>query len=102
MPYAKIVDGRLEYAPYEIYTEDGRVIELNTREKCLENGYREVFPHNKPMHDKDKYDVVYVGFTIDEETGLIFVEYELREKEDLNAEVILNELNEIYGDEINS
>ena len=42
MPFAKIVDGKLEYAPYEIYTEDGRVIELNTREKCLENGYSEV------------------------------------------------------------
>lgn len=102
MPYAKIVNGKLEYAPYEIYTEDGRVIELNTREKCLENGYREVFPFNKPMHDKNRYDVIYVGFTIDEVTDVIFVEYELREKENLSAEVILNDLENIYGDEINS
>jgi hypothetical protein len=28
MPYAKIVNGQLIYAPYEIYTEDGEVIEL--------------------------------------------------------------------------
>lgn len=31
MVFAKIVDGKLEYAPYEIYTEDGRVIELDTK-----------------------------------------------------------------------
>lgn len=90
MPYAKIVNGQLVYAPYEIYTEDGKVIELNTREKCLEHGYREVFPHNKPPHDKTKYDLVYVGFTIDEETDMIFVEYELRVKNE--EEVNLNDL----------
>jgi hypothetical protein len=54
------------------------------------------------MHDKNRYDVIYVGFTIDEETDVIFVEYELREKENLSAEVILNDLENIYGDEINS
>lgn len=90
MPYAKIVNGQLVYAPYEIYTEDGKVIELNTREKCLEYGYREVFPHNKPPHDKTKYDLVYVGFTIDEETDMIFVEYELRVKNE--EEVNLSDL----------
>ena len=100
MPYAKIVDGRLEYAPYEIYTEDGRVIQLDTAEKCLKNGYSEVFPHNKPRHDETKFDLVYVGYTIDENTGLIFVEYDLREKEGAND--LPSEFVEIYDEEINN
>lgn len=100
MPFAKIVDGKLEYAPYEIYTEDGRVIELDTKEKCLENGYSEVFPYNKPPHDKTKFDLIYAGFTIDENTGVIFIEYELREKE---VESILpDSFVEIYNSEINN
>lgn len=79
MPYAKIVNRQLVYAPYEIYTEDGKVIELNTREKCLEHGYREVFPHNKPP------------------TDMIFVEYELRVKNE--EEVNLSDLEWIIREE---
>ena len=99
MVFAKIVDGKLEYAPYEIYTEDGRVIELDTKEKCLENGYRKFYPYNKPSYDKTKFDLIYVGFTIDEITGFIFVEYELREKEE---SVLPDEFIEIYNEEINN
>lgn len=101
MPFVKIIDGKIEFAPFEIYTEDGKVIELDTKEKCLANGYMKAYPYNKPTYDKKKYDVYYTGYTIDSETGLVFLEYELREKEVIDADVVLETLESIYNEEIN-
>ena len=95
MKYGKIVDGILTSAPIEIFTEDGRVIELNTREDYLNNGYK-VIINKKPKYDKNEYDLCVVEFLETEFT--ITVCYELRKKE---ISVDFLELITIYKEEIN-
>lgn len=99
MKYAKIVDGKLEYAPYEIYTEDGKVIELDTVEKCLLNGYKKVVTFDKPIYDKDKYELIYLGYEYREEADIIVVKYDLREKQ--TSDNLLEEMEVIYKEGIN-
>lgn len=95
MNYGKIIDGILIPAPIEIFTEDGKVIELNTREDYLNNGYKIVI-NKKPSYDINKYDLFVTDLIETELT--ITIKYELKEKEIL---VDYSEFIAIYNEEIN-
>ena len=95
MNYGKIVDGILIPAPIEIFVEDGKVIELNTREDYLNNGYK-IIINKKPSYDRNKYDLHVVDLIETELT--ITIKYELREKE---TSIDYSEFITIYNEEIN-
>lgn len=90
MIYGKVVDGKIEYAPPEFYTDDNEVImDIDVMEQF---GYKMVI-NVKPEYEKGLYKLYYIGFTE--------LDYAIRLHYEVRKVVSVEKLDEIYTDEIN-
>lgn len=76
MHWGKIINGELQYAPPEIYYEDGSVRELLSYDDYVYEGYKRII-RKKPTYDPATEYLILNGF-IEEEKD-IYILYEIKD-----------------------
>lgn len=89
MLWGKLVNGELQYAPPEIYYEDGRVKDLVLDDDYRYEGYKRVIKKRPPYNPYTEY-LVFKGYVEEDD---IYIIYEVKGNED--------DLNKIIEEEIN-
>ena len=89
MLWGKLVNGELQYAPPEIYCEDGRVIDLVSDDDFRYEGYKRVIRKRPPYNPYTEY-LVFKEYIEDDD---IYIIYEVKGREDDLNKVIEEEIN---------
>ena len=77
MLWGKLVNGELQYAPPEIYCEDGRVIDLVSDDDYRYEGYKRVIRKRPPYNPYTEY-LIFKGYVEEDD---IYIIYEVKGRE---------------------
>lgn len=88
MDWGKLVNGELQYAPPEVYDENGIVKELKHHDDFINEGYKRVI-RKKPTYNPFTQCVVFKEFVEKEDD--IYILYEVK---DISMEALKSRMNE--------